>query len=410
MLRCEYKKEHIIVRIFGIKLSIKISGNCFFTFMRLLDLIIPKKKNRIVFCIDYRQMGASIMYYKYLKENHSEKYEIIPLINSKKYHNINYLFTAKNIFKALSAKYIVITNSNDTLELFESKRHIYLNLWHGMPVKKLGLMKELGKRKQRLYKFLANNAAFFVTSDIFKHIMISAFQPPYDKVYITGNARNDLIGLPDNDDKLKQIFDLDQYSKVILYMPTYKFGSKKNLMKDISKEFNNIFYLDDYNENDFVKILEDNNILFLMKPHPIEAYFYTENTDILPKTENFRIIVNEDFYSNDIQPYEIFKFVDLMISDYSSAALDYLILNRPVIYLNNLAEDYNSNRGMVLEDNYEILMPGVKVLTYKDFEKQLIENLYNDTYKQERERLLPLIHKYRDFNSSERIFKVMERL
>ena len=48
--------------------------------------------------------------------------------------------------------------------------------------------------------------------------------------------------------------------------------------------------------------------------------------------------------------------------------------------------------------------------TYKEFKQQFIENLYHDSYKQEREKSLPLIHKYRDFNSCERIYKVMESL
>ncbi|MBQ3641915.1 CDP-glycerol glycerophosphotransferase family protein, partial [bacterium] len=175
-------------------------------------------------------------------------------------------------------------------------------------------------------------------------------------------------------------------------------------------EFNNIFYLDDYNKNSFIKTIEDNNILFIMKPHPRDEFFYKKNPDVLPDTANFKIVYNEDFYNNGIENYELFKFVDVMVSDYSSAPIDYLILNRPVIYLNSLAEGYSAKRGMILEENYEILMPGVKVVTYKDFEQQLLDNLYKDSYKQERERLLPLIHKYMDFNSCKRIYKVIESL
>jgi hypothetical protein len=96
-----------------------------------------------------------------------------------------------------------------------------------------------------------------------------------------------------------------------------------------------------------------------------------------------------------------------MISDYSSVTLDYLILNKPVIYLNSLAEDYSKTRGMILEDNYEITMPGIKVVTYKDLERELIENLETDKYKQEREKSLPLVHKYCDNKSAERVYEKM---
>ena len=238
--------------------------------------------------------------------------------------------------------------------------------------------------------------------------MIASFNANYHKVFITGSPRNDMIGYTANDEKIKNLFNLNKYNKVVMYMPTFK-STKKGPKSQISSEFTNIFYLNDYDENDFVKMLEDNNILFILKPHPTEEFFYKKHKNIVPKSDNFKMVFNETFYYNNIQPYEIYKFVDLMISDYSSAAIDYMLLNRPVVYINSLAEDYGATRGMVLEDNFELLMPGVKVVTYKDLREQVMDGLTVDSHRAEREKFLPLMHKYRDFHSCERVYEVKAR-
>ena len=98
-----------------------------------------------------------------------------------------------------------------------------------------------------------------------------------------------------------------------------------------------------------------------------------------------------------------------MISDYSSVTIDYLLLNKPVLYLDNLSEDYKNTRGFILEDNYKILMPGAQVDNFNQFKEELLENLINDKYKYEREKSIPLIHKHIDFNSNERIYEIMKR-
>ena len=65
---------------------------------------------------------------------------------------------------------------------------------------------------------------------------------------------------------------------------------------------------------------------------------------------------------------------------------------------------------LILEDNFEVLMPGKKVLDYENLSKEMLANLLEDTYKNERERAFLLIHKYRDFNSSKRVYEVMKEL
>lgn len=386
----------------------------FFKFIRLFDIILPKDENKIVFCLTNSNINAGSVYYDYLLKNYKNKYKCIILLDNLSYdkwktNNVFTLNTLRGIFEGMTSKYVIVTNCSGHLSIFTSKKHHYLFLNHGMPIKKMAFSKPMKNVSYKRNSTLLSGANFLVTSDIFKQLIISCYKADYSKVFVTGTARNDIIGSSTDDTKINEMFNLNEYSKVVLYLPTYKM-SRASRHCNTSRDFNNIFYFDDYDEQKFIEILESNNILFIMKPHPKEEFFYRENPEVLPKTKNFRLVDNREFFNRDIEYYQLFKFADLMISDYSSAPIDFLILDKPVLYLNNLAEDYSSKRGMILEDNYEILMPGLKAVTFEDFKVQFLDCLYKDSYKSERERLLPLIHKYRDFNSCKRICEVMESL
>ena len=403
---------NLAIKIFFIKL--KFGLHRFLRIISLIDFLLPKKKKRICFCVSHEHISVCSKYYNYLKEKHKDEYELLVLISDKnycnKFDNSYYFLNPIGILKAMTSKIVIAGTAVELIDIFSSKRHIYLYFNHGMPVKAIGFaIPNRTKSIERRYKFIGDNAKLFVTSDVFKNLTISCTKATFKNVYVTGTPRNDLIGSTKNDDKIKKLFNIEKYNKIVLYMPTYM---KREHCNDsqAGKEFNNIFYLDDYNKDDFIKTIEENNILFIMKPHPWEEYFYKKNPDVVPKSENFKIVYNEDFYKNDIEQYELFKFIDCMISDYSSSPIDFLLLNKPVIYMNALAEGYSKSRGMTLEDNYEILMPGIKITKYAEFMPALLDALSKDSYKQERERLLPLIHKYRDFNSCERIYNIMKDL
>jgi len=413
MFKIETNRRKIIFTIFFIKFSLDFK--VFIPMIKILDCLIPKKKNMVCFCLIPSMLSSCKVFLNYLKKHSEDKYNTVAIAykNSDNFDFENLFFVPSllGLYKALRSKYIIISSADvSTMGFFASKRHIYLNFWHGMPVKTLGYArKNMSNSYYKLYKFIGDNAYFFVASDLFKQLMISCFRADFNKVFVTGQARTDLIAENKNDEKIKQIFNLKQYKKFVFYMPTWMSLNKPG-KRQIEQEFKNIFYLDDYNESSFVDFIEKNNILFIMKPHPREEYLYKTNSSILPDSKNFRILFGNELSSLDIQTYELFKFVDCMVSDYSSAPIDFLILNRPVVYLNSLAEGYSKNRGMILEDNYEILMPGVKVKTYSNFEKALIDALTVDSFKQKREELLPLIHKYRDFNSCDRIYNIMKEL
>ena len=407
--------KHKIIEIFGVQLKVNLF--CLHSvFGRLADLILSKDKKKIVFFSIPTISDNPYWLYKYINDNHSDKYKCYWLTSNVVKDkalcpkNTFELFSLKGLYHLYTAKFVVSNHCDDFVDMVYSKRHVWLNLWHGMPVKTIGFCeKSVPKKILKRYKKLGEMAYQFATSDIFKTLILTSFNSDYNKCMVTGLPRTDGIFDNSKDAEIREFFSLDNYKKVILYSPTYK-QAKRAKVRDIKSDFNNIFYLNDYNHEGFVEYLEKNEILLVVKPHPLDEIFYKANVDMIYSScKNVKIIYSEDLIDKSIQTYQLFKYFDLMISDFSSIALDYLILNRPIVYLNNLDEEYLQNRGAILEDNYKMFMPGASVYNYSDLIAGIEDCLGVDSYKHTREKLLPLVHKYPDKFASQRIFECMTK-
>lgn len=381
----------------------------------LFDKCLPKNKTKIIFNSNPDLSDNPYWFYKFIKENKT-KYKCYWIVNKKNksqsYPKNTYkLNSLKALFHIWTSKYVVSNHCNDFVDVIHSNRHIWLNLWHGMPIKTIGYSeKNIPRKILKRYKKIGKKAYQICTSDLFKTIVLSCFNSDYNKCFVTGTPRIDSIFYSENDKIIKEYLNLCNYKKVILFVPTYKEVLRNNT-RDVQSKFDNIFYIKDYQHYEFIKYLEENNILFLVKPHPFDETFYKKKFEYqYSLTNNVKIIYNEDISEKNLYIYEIFKFVDLMISDFSSISLDYLILNKPIIYLNNLDKEYNENRGFILEDNYKLFMPGENVLNYTELMDSIKINLSDDVNKQKREKIIPLVHKFIDNKASRRIIEIMENL
>ena len=88
--------------------------------------------------------------------------------------------------------------------------------------------------------------------------------------------------------------------------------------------------------------------------------------------------VNEDRIQ-DIM--EILSAFDGVITDYSSIYIDFLLLERPLLFLPYDVEEYQEKRGMNFP--YEKVTPGPKPGTMKAFMKELKQLLSDSSYYQE---------------------------
>ena len=112
-------------------------------------------------------------------------------------------------------------------------------------------------------------------------------------------------------------------------------------------------------------------------------------------------------FDADVRYTEILNAFDVMISDYSSIVFDYLLLDRPVIYLIPDYEEYRSQRGFVFR-NIDSYMPGDKAF---DFRQMLdaLQRVFDgaDGYQEARGFVLSQRFDYRDNQSSKRCLEAI---
>ena len=94
------------------------------------------------------------------------------------------------------------------------------------------------------------------------------------------------------------------------------------------------------------------------------------------------------FVKKNTDPYPILGLTDILITDYSSVFIDYLLLDRYIIFFPYDLDRYiKSERELYY--NYEDITPGIKVYEYEELEKVLKAYLEGqDMYKLQRKKAL----------------------
>lgn len=331
--------------------------------------------------------------------NNAEKYECIWLINKrdkKKYQMIKEKNSNVKVFYKKSVPgifyYFISDLSFSThglyVELKKMMRGKKINLWHGMPLKNIGLL-DGGENKHYQKNMIA-------TSNVFQEKICQCFGMKKEEVFITGQPRNDLLFEKTKFyEKLK--ISLENYKKVIMYLPTYR----KSIIGETRSDGNyredklGIVKIEEINKlnNNLLK----NNNLMIVKLHPMDVLQEKK----FEKFSNIIILKTEDLERIDEQLYPLLGSTDLLITDYSSVWVDYEILGKPIYFAMDDYEEYKTNRGFTIE-NLPELLPGDIIQDFETLLKKL-ENIPDKIQKETGD----IFNKYKDNKSCERVLKAL---
>ncbi len=246
-------------------------------------------------------------------------------------------FESYSYYKALAGAKYWIFNSNTRPFLKPGKNQIFVQTWHGTPLKKIGcdvMHKGNAMTKfsdiQKIYEGEAKKITYMISpSDYCTEKFISAFHlKKYGKenaVLTTGYPRNDFLYQFKKEDceKIKERWKIPRDKKVILYAPTFrdnKYSPKEGFQLE--------------NQIDFVRAREKlgEDCVILFRAH----YFISErmNFDAL---EGFVYDVSG---VEDVN--ELYIISDLLITDYSSVFFDFANLKRPILFFMNDYEEYKN--------------------------------------------------------------------
>lgn len=316
-------------------------------FTSKLNTMIPKKRNRIVIYSNWGFRDNIRTLYQYLVDNgYQDKYEIVCASNDF-YHlernsRVKYTSIYRGLYYFLTSKYFFYSFGKYPIK--PSKKQMVVNLWHGMPLKKIGNL-EYGLENID-YNFFTKLVS---SSDLFTPIMKTAFNAKDEQMLLVGNIRND------------ELFE-EKKDKNIIWMPTYR--NSKNY-HDSQDAF--IFSLDESEFEDINTILAEYEYHLYIKLHPLEeSQFKFKNN-----YSNIHML-SEDIISQHYGTlYKFLGTTSALITDYSSVFLDYYLLDRPVAFTINDYEEYKEKRGFVFDD-IKSLMVGPTISNLEELLKFLL--------------------------------------
>lgn len=359
----------------------------------------PVKENVILFeTFMAKNYSDSPKYiYEYIAQNHPE-YECVWAINDGA--KIPYgaktvkRFSFQYAYYLAVSKYLVF-NVRPPLWYRKREEQVFLETWHGTPLKRLVFDQEevtsaSPKYKQQFYR-QRKDWDFLVSANPFSTKTFRSCFLYEGEMLEYGYPRNDILYWPNKDEiaqQLKEKLGIPKDKKSILYAPTWRddqhYGSgqyKFELALDLKL---------------MKERLQDDYVVLLRTHH-----YISDHIDVSGLGD---FVINLSSY-DDIS--EIYLISDICITDYSSVFFDYANLKRPILFYTYDFDKYkNQLRGFYIDMNTEV--PGPLLYTSEQV-VQAIEDIdeITEEYKERYDQFYDRFCCYDDGHASEHVAEAM---
>lgn len=294
----------------------------------------------------------------------------------------------------LSAKFIFFTDSYGFAKCVR-KDQIRVQLWHGCGFK----TRVNFARCENRYEYTT------VVSDLYSEIHQKIYGLRKNQMLVTGYAKQDWIFQP-YEKSLSDLLEIKKASKYIFWLPTFRMADDK--LKELNQyEWNpdtglpiisNEKQLKQLNE-----LLKTYDTFLIIKLHPFQKRDLIKNCDC----SNIKLLENSEMLEKDLVINRILASADALISDYSSVAIDFLNVDRPIAFTLDDKEDYKNSRGFVFENIVEWL-PGKEIYNFNDFCNYVVEIAEGiDSAKEKRRELTSKFLNYTDNQNCKRIVEAL---
>ena len=245
--------------------------------------------------------------------------------------NKNIIFIRKNsdgYMRYLAKAKYLINNTTFPDWYVRKEGQVYLNTWHGTPIKTLGtdVNEDFMAHKNQTKNFLQASHIIspnrHTTSILFNSYDISDI---YTGIMSEiGYPRQDLMINSTEEEKeiLYNILNITTNERVVLYAPTWR-GTVDGAVFDTEKLIEEMRKLES---------LEDTKVLF-------RGHYMVE--EILAKLD-----LNITVVPSSIDTNSLLSIVDVLITDYSSICFDFMAMEKPIIYYVYDRKEYEDERGL----------------------------------------------------------------
>lgn len=259
-----------------------------------------------------------------------------------------------------------------------------MELWHGIPFK--GFLEE---NRKKISDDFNKASTVVITSNFFKKIFSEKWSVKKKILKDLGQPRTDmLIKKPVPIEKIKQNLGISQ-EKVIFYAPTHD--------QDENKEKELFPWKSDETFNKIMSNIDDETAL-IIRPHPYWKELITPFVADKIKNDS-RVYYMPSSVVNETE--ELIYISDVLITDWSSIYFDFLLMNKPTIFL-DLPNPFKDNFLMKPEERIGYLCSDSNELLVSISESVNNIESYHKKYDVRLRRLKSKVYSNIDGRSTER--------
>lgn len=377
-----------MIKNVAVKKAIK---STLFPFVTLVNKFIPKKDNQVLL---YSANGAcefcNLALRNFLLENnYDSKYRIFCGIRSMKYaedlDRVTFVSGIKSIVVYLRSKHVFYTAGQ--LPIKPSKKQMVIHLQHGnADFKTMGKNTNIDNGDEFFFSYMVVPSDYYISS------CASAYDCDERHMLVAGDPMCDQL-LKSPRDK----YDFSQFSKVLVWLPTFRQSDNMGYNDSHLETLIPLFAEEDYESLD--SLLAKYNVRLIVKLHPAQS----APEGMQRHFKYLSVYSHKEFIDSEYDMYSLIAQSDGLIGDYSSASMQYLMMDHPMAFVVPDLEDYRATRGFVFE-NPEDYMGGHVVKNKEDFSKFIADFASgNDEYKDKRHWVWDRIYKYHDADCCKRV-------
>ena len=366
----------------------RVMFDLFRYFLFILDCFFPKTENLLLFPVKNKKEYRDNLRFLHVAASKHHEFDCVVLCYEKGEwdgEGVIFFHTVKGVLTWLRARIIVIHHGWGDIPYSSSmdfRRRKLINLWHGITLKGIGFMARNVDRRQFKKQFDTYRAVI-CSSELDQLAVQASFRLPKKRIWATGLPRNDMLIKKENE----LAIDLQEESiwlqkklknrKMIMYMPTWRRNPED------SPEFNKKQCRKLY------EMLKLNDAVFCVKRHPNTPSLIFDGMEFLDVSE-----------APCREVGTLLRRADVLVTDYSSVWIDYLLLDRPVVSYCYDLEAYLNDRGLLY--NYESVFPGKLNLTFESFLSEL-QKAMNGEPSNKQMQVKRFFHMYVDGKNSQRV-------
>ncbi|MDF2842128.1 MAG: putative glycosyl/glycerophosphate transferase involved in teichoic acid biosynthesis [Herbinix sp.] len=320
---------------------------------------------------------------------------------------VYYYRSLRGIYYCLRGGVYIFDNYSKDISFWLSGGALKVNLWHGTGTKKINhdnkfdLVRHpvnLWQRFRTALRRMSDEKPHhytLATSSNMANLLSSAFQSTLDHMLVVGHPRNDILfptGLKnillESEREIGETLKAlrSQGLKTIFYAPTFR---------DSETIFFDVMDLEKFN-----KFLKEHSLVFCTKLH-VKSKLRTQFSEL--KYSNIIDI------PADVDTYTVLSYADMLVIDYSSIYLDYMMLDRPVVAFPYDYDEYIKNSRECYFDYYEFI-PEEVAMNMEELMNGIIKVFEQDECRAKRIERRTYHYDDIDGYSSERLYHAINNI